>query len=182
MYCELSFLKCWTMCKLSHAIFYAYYLSYPENWKLVNKCSFCICHAWLFDPCRAKGRYYPLKYISDSSKTTAGIDAKLSVSYLASIWRIPSKFQKNGHFEKRTFQWHHVLQCLEKWEIFDLCHRVSRVEMYRNIRVDPDKSIWKYDLRSGQMLWPGTMTQEGYAAYQPLHHERIETMTPCIRL
>ena len=42
------------------------------------------------------GKYYhPLPYFLDSSKTAADIDAKFSVPYPPSIWRLLSKFQKN---------------------------------------------------------------------------------------
>ena len=45
---------------------------------------------------RLGGKYYtPLSYFLDRLKTTGDIDAKLSVAYTASIWRLLSKFQKN---------------------------------------------------------------------------------------
>ena len=41
------------------------------------------------------GRFCPLPDFLDSSKTAADIETKLSVPSPASIWRLPSKLNKN---------------------------------------------------------------------------------------
>ena len=51
-----------------------------------------------FNPCLTEGRAKnapPLLTFLDRSKTAADIDAKLSVPFPASIWRLPPKFQRN---------------------------------------------------------------------------------------
>ena len=48
------------------------------------------------DPLGGGGRLSPLPDFLDSSKTAAGIDAKVSVPCSATIWHLPSKFQKSS--------------------------------------------------------------------------------------
>ena len=50
----------------------------------------------------------PLRTLVDGSRRTADIDAKLSLPYLASIWRIPSIFRKKRTLFDNSVLWHHI--------------------------------------------------------------------------
>ena len=83
------------------------------TWALLDKLSITSYLYVRVNPPLAGGRKTPppLANFLNNLKTSAYINAKLTVPYTASIWHIHTKFQRNPSeffFEKMAFEWRHI--------------------------------------------------------------------------